>query len=75
MGSERYLAYITSAFLEKVHEDNVIYHGLAGQFFLRGVSHVLKVRILADMEDRTALEMAREHLTERKHQPAAQGRS
>lgn len=56
-GKERYLAYITAAFLEKVHQGNVVYHGLAGQFMLRGVSHVLKARILADMKDRVALEM------------------
>jgi cytidylate kinase len=62
-GKERYLAYITAAFLERVQKDNVVYHGLAGQFMLRGVSHVLKVRILAEMEDRVALEMAREHVT------------
>ncbi len=62
-GKERYLAYITAAFLERVHHDNVVYHGLAGQFLLHGVSHVLKVRILADMEDRVELEMKREHLS------------
>ena len=37
-GKERYIAYITAAFLEHVHQDNVVYHGLAGQFFLKGVS-------------------------------------
>jgi cytidylate kinase len=62
-GKERYLAYFAAAILEKVHHDNVIYHGLAGQFFLHGVSHVLKVRILADMNDRVALMMAREQLS------------
>jgi cytidylate kinase len=60
---EKYLAYIESEFLEKVYKDNVIYCGLGGQFFLRGVSHVLKVRILADMEDRIKLEMAREQVS------------
>lgn len=62
-GKERYLAYIAEAILEEVQHDYVIYHGLAGQFFLRGVSHVLKVRILADMDDRVALMMAREQLS------------
>jgi cytidylate kinase len=61
-GKERYLAYITAALMERVHKDNVVYHGLAGQFLLHGVSHVLKVRILAETEDRVALEMKREHL-------------
>jgi cytidylate kinase len=65
-GKERYLAYITAALLERVHQDNVVYHGLAGQFMLQGVSHVLKVRILADIEDRLNLEMEREHLSREK---------
>jgi len=38
---------------------------LAGHFFLKGVSHVLKVRIIADMEDRVKLEMEREGISER----------
>jgi cytidylate kinase len=40
-------------------EDNVVYHGLAGHFFVKDVPHALKVRILADMEDRIQLEMER----------------
>ena len=64
-GKERYLAYIAAAILEKVHNDNVIYHGLAGQFFLQGVSHVLKVRILADMDDRVALLVSRGQLNKK----------
>ena len=62
-GREKYVAYIESAFLEHVHKDNVVYHGLAGHFFLKGVSHVLKVRIIADLEDRVKLEMAREKIS------------
>jgi cytidylate kinase len=62
-GKERYLAYIESAFLDRVQHDNVVYHGLAGHFFLKDVGHVLKVRILADIEDRVRLEMERENIT------------
>ena len=65
-GKERYLAYISAAFYEHIHRDNVVYHGLAGQFFLKGVSHVLKIRVLADMEDRVALEMEREQVSREK---------
>jgi cytidylate kinase len=64
-GKERYIAFIQQALLEKVQADNVVYHGLAGHFFLRGVAHVLKVRIIADMEDRIRLEMNREDISER----------
>jgi len=61
---EKYVACIQEAFLKRVKHDNVVYHGLAGHFFLRGISHVLKVRIIADMEDRIRLEMERENITE-----------
>jgi cytidylate kinase len=59
-GKEKYIAYIEAAILKHVLKDNVVYHGLAGHFFLRDISHVLKVRILADMEERVQREMAQE---------------
>ncbi len=61
-GKEKYIAYIQAALLRRVKEDNVVYHGLAGHFFLEGISHVLKVRISSDMEDRIALEMERRNI-------------
>jgi cytidylate kinase len=62
-GKKKYVGHIQQTFLEHVHIDNVVYHGLAGHFFLRGVSHTLKVRIIADLEDRVRLEMERENIT------------
>jgi cytidylate kinase len=59
-GKKQYIAYIKSAFLEHVRTDNVVYHGLAGHFFLKGIAHGLKIRIIADLEDRVRLEMERE---------------
>ncbi len=61
---ERYVAFIRQAFLEQVLADDVVYHGLAGQFFVQRVSHVLKVRIVADLKDRVRLVMERDGLTE-----------
>jgi cytidylate kinase len=58
-GKQRYVAFIQEAFLSHVQRDNVVYHGLAGHFFLRSVAHTLKVRIIADLEDRVQTEMAR----------------
>ncbi|NIM21549.1 MAG: cytidylate kinase-like family protein, partial [Candidatus Latescibacteria bacterium] len=43
---------------------NVVYHGLAGHFFVKDISHVLKVRIIAEMEDRVKLEMERERISQ-----------
>lgn len=62
-GKEKYVAFIQSALLQRLQKDDVVYHGLAGHFFLTGVSHVLKVRIIADMEDRVRLEMEREGIS------------
>jgi cytidylate kinase len=59
---ERYISFIRTAFLEHVQKDNVVYHGLAGRVFLSGISHVLKVRIIADLDDRIRAEMEREQL-------------
>jgi cytidylate kinase len=60
---EPYVAYIRAALLHQVQKDNVVYHGLAGHFLLKGVPHVLKVRIIADLEDRVKEEMKRENIS------------
>ncbi len=62
-GKEKYLTFLESVFLEHVQKDNVVYHGLAGHYFLKGISHVLKIRIMSDMEDRVRLEMEREKIS------------
>jgi cytidylate kinase len=62
-GKQRYVAFIEEAFLERMQKDNVVYHGLAGHFFLRGVSHALKVRILADPTDRIRFVMDRDRVS------------
>jgi len=63
-GKERYLAYLRSALLQHVLKDNVVYHGLAGHYFLQDIPHVLKVRIIADIRDRVKEEMKRENISE-----------
>jgi cytidylate kinase len=64
-GKEKYVSFIEAAILRHFKNNNVVYCGLAGHFFVKGVSHVLKVRILADFEDRVRLEMEREGISER----------
>ena len=46
-----------------LQKDNVVYHGLAGHFFVQGISHALKVRIIVDLEDRVSEEMRREGIS------------
>jgi cytidylate kinase len=62
---EKYLAYLRVTMLERFQKDNIVYHGLGGHFFVKDISHVLKVRIIADMEDRVKLEMEREGISKR----------
>ena len=57
---QAFIAYYQSALARAVRKDNVVYHGLAGHVLLKGVPHVLKVRIIADLEDRVIQEMKRE---------------
>ncbi len=58
-GRERYVAYFREALLHYLLKDNVVYHGLAGHFFVTGLPHALKVRIIADLEDRVRVEKSR----------------
>jgi cytidylate kinase len=64
-GKEKYISFIEAAILKHFKGDNIVYCGLAGHFFVKGVSHVMKVRILAEFEDRVAREMERGGLGER----------
>jgi cytidylate kinase len=56
---EKFIAYIRAALLKHVQKDNVVYHGLFGHFFLQDIPHVLKVRIVGDLEDRVEEEVKR----------------
>lgn len=65
-GKERYIAFIREALLEHIEKDNIVYHGFAGHFFLKEIPHVLKVRIIANIEDRVKEEMKRENISTEK---------
>lgn len=62
-GKERYIAGIRSALLKRCRRDNIVYHGLAGHFFVKDVPHVLKIRIIADLEVRVKKEAEREGIS------------
>lgn len=62
-GSERYVKYYRSALLQHARKDNIVYHGLAGHFFLKNIPHVLKIRINADINTRVKEEMIRENIS------------
>ena len=64
----RFVTYYQSAFTCNVQKDNVVYHGLAGHLLLKGVSHVLKVRIIADLANRVLNKMEREGIPKQEAQ-------
>ena len=62
---DRYLAYIQASLCEYAKDDNLVYHGSAGHFLLEGISHVLRVRLVADMPYRTKATMEQFNFTEK----------
>lgn len=62
-GKEQYLAYAQCALLEYAQKDNLVYHGLGGQFILKEVEHALTVYIMADIQSSVRVEMARQGIS------------
>ena len=60
---QAYVAFIQAALTRHVAKDNIVYHGRAGHVLLKNVSHVLKVRIVAEMELRESIVMEQEGLS------------
>lgn len=58
-----YLKCITATMLKYAREGNLIYHGHAGHLLLPGISHVLRVRVIANMEFRIKAAMERTNLS------------
>lgn len=67
-GKKRYLTAIRWALLQRFMEGDTVYHGLAGHHLVKDISHVLKVRIIADTQRRVKGEMAREGISLEKAQ-------
>lgn len=65
-GKKKYIAFIREALLNHIKNDNVVYHGFAGHFFIKDVPNILKVRIIADLDDRIREVMKREDVTDEK---------
>jgi cytidylate kinase len=59
-----YITYFQSALTHRVKSNNVVYHGLAGHLLLKGIPHVLKVRIISDIDARIKAEIEREGCSE-----------
>jgi hypothetical protein len=59
----RYLAFVTASLCDLAGQnDDLVYHGRAGNLLLSGVSHVFRVRVLTDGERQIQQTMARLNL-------------
>lgn len=43
------LSFVGAALCKEIKDEKVVYHGHAGHLFLRGVPHVLRIRVIASM--------------------------
>jgi cytidylate kinase len=61
-----YLTFVQAAMCEYAERGNLVYHGHAGHALLPGISHVLKVRLVAPLEYRIRAVMERDPRLDRK---------
>jgi cytidylate kinase len=47
-----HLAFVRATLCEHAQADNLVYHGLAGHLLLPGIAHVIRVRVIADLDYR-----------------------
>ncbi len=59
----RYLIFIQEALCSWAQKDNVIYHGNAGHLLLRGISHVLRICLIAPLDFRVRTLVERMNMT------------
>jgi cytidylate kinase len=57
-----HLACVRAVLCEQARADNLVYHGLVGHLMLPGISHVVRVRVIADMDYRIKAARAQQGL-------------
>lgn len=62
-GKKRYITAVRAALLKQFMKGNIVYHGLTGHHYIKNISHVLKIRIVADLDNRVKAEMERSGTT------------
>jgi cytidylate kinase len=67
-GREKFIAYFRAAILKHLKQGDTVYYGLAGHFFLQNIPHVVKVRIIANIEERLRIVMQREDISRQEAQ-------
>jgi cytidylate kinase len=63
MERAHYIAYVRATLCKEVKDDNVVYHGLGGNLLIGVLPHLIRVRVIADMEFRIKAAMERNQMT------------
>ncbi|MFH1760170.1 MAG: cytidylate kinase family protein [bacterium] len=63
---QHYLVFITDELIKAVRNENAVYHGLAGHLLLKKVPHVIRVKVVANMEYRIKTAMDRYRFSRKK---------
>jgi cytidylate kinase len=63
---DRFKAFLSITLCEKALKNGIVYHGRTGHLVLPGVSPVMRLRVIADPEERIKLTMQRLHLAREK---------
>jgi cytidylate kinase len=66
LDKELYQSFITKVLCERALEGNLVYAGRTGHLLLPGVTHILRVRVVTDMETRINAVMQRLRLSREK---------
>jgi hypothetical protein len=61
---QKYLAYFQASLVAALCRDDVVYGGTIGHMLVTGVSHIMKVRVTAELEDRVAWRAASDRESE-----------
>jgi len=57
-----HLMFVRATLCEHAQADNLVFHGLVGHLLLPGISHVIRVRVIADMDYRIKAARAQQGL-------------
>jgi cytidylate kinase len=60
-----HITFVRAALCEHARGGKLVYHGYVGHLFLPGISHVIGVRVIADMEFRVTAAMRQRNLTQK----------
>lgn len=60
--AERFRAFMTHSLLDYAIKGAIVYHGRGGHLVLPGLTHVLRIRAIANLEDRIKMVMQRMNL-------------